>query len=73
MKKKRKEKLRNMSIKNLKLLLEELKIPLMIAKHRSKGFGLSPPTGTQTKLVSNLKKEVAFINTIINEKTKDEK
>ncbi len=68
MKKKRKQELRKMSIEKLKLVLEDLKIPLMIAKQRTKGFGLSPPTGTSTKLVSNLKKEIAIINTFINEK-----
>ncbi len=68
MKNKRKEKLRKMSVKNLKLALEDLKIPLMIAKQRTKGFGVSPPMGTQTKLVGDLKKEIAIIKTFINEK-----
>jgi len=71
MKAQRKKDLREMSIEKLNSIKSDLTIQLITARHKSKNFGLSPPTGSRTKLVSNLKKEVAIINTFINEKNEN--
>lgn len=68
MKTQRKNDLRNMSVENLELVREDLKISLMKARQKSKGLGFTPKEGSSTKLVRELKKEIAIINTFINEK-----
>ncbi|KKN48524.1 hypothetical protein LCGC14_0652170 [marine sediment metagenome] len=68
MKQKGKNELRSLSADKLNSLKSGLTIQLMSASHKTQKFGFSPPMGTQTKSVSDLRKQIARINTFITEK-----
>ena len=72
MKKNLKE-LRKRSIEQLNLMKQDLKLELFKAHSTIKGLGFNPPKGTKespspTNLINDIKKQIARINTIINQK-----
>ncbi len=65
--KKDKEILQKKSIEELESIKEDLRLQVVIAK--SKGnFGASPQKGTPTKLHRDIKRKIAVINTLLNQK-----
>ncbi len=65
--------LRKGSIKELEFMKQDLKLELFKAHSTIKGLGFNPPKGaagnsSPTKLVNGIKKQIARINTIINQK-----
>ncbi len=68
MKTNKKGELRKMSMEKLNELKSNLIIKLMTSQHKSKKIGFNPPMGSPTGSVSNLKKQIARINTFITEK-----
>ncbi len=71
MNKERKKEVRFMNLKDLELLKNDLKFKLTSAKLKSKGLGSNPKMGEPTKLVKDIRKEVATINTFINQKKRE--
>lgn len=64
-----KEKFKIISIKELEKVKFSLKLQLMTARVKAKGLGMHPRIGSPTSLVRNIKRKIALINTIINQKT----
>ncbi len=65
--KKDKEILQRKSIEELESIKRDLKLQAIIAK--SKGnFGFSPNKGTPTKLHRDIKRKIAVVNTLLNQK-----
>lgn len=65
---KEEKKLRGMSVEDLESMKKDLNFQLIVAKTNASRFGMSPKIQTPTKLARDLKKEIARINTILNQK-----
>lgn len=68
MKNQRKKELRAMKVEDLNLMKSDLIKQLFKARVEGRGTGFRPARETPIKLVSNLKKEIARVNTFINQK-----
>jgi len=65
--------LRKKPVEELNLMKEDLKLELFKAFSTTKGLGFAPPKGSMgspspTNLVNDIKKQIARINTILNQK-----
>lgn len=69
MKKTEINKLKIKSIEDLELMRKNLKLQLITAQAKVKGLGMHPPLQSPTKLVRDIKRQIARINTILNQKT----
>jgi len=63
-----KKKLNELSTKELESLKSDLRIQLVSAKGLAYKFGFRPAKKTPTSLVRDLKRQIARINTILNER-----
>lgn len=68
MKQREKEKFRGKDIKDLEKEIKKLELELIKFRGQSKGWGFSPKSGSPTTAIKKLKKNIAVLKTIVNEK-----
>ncbi len=68
MKKDNKDNLKSKSIEKLESIKSDLRLQLIVAELKSREIGANPQKGAKTKLVRNLKIEIARVNTLLNQK-----
>lgn len=61
---------KNMSLADLEEYLKDLNLQLFKARTTLRGAGANPARGTPTKLIKNIKKEIARTKTMINKNQK---
>lgn len=71
MKYQRKRELESKSIESLNSIKSDLGLQLFKARVQARGTGFRPVRETPIKLVSNIKKQIAVINTFINQKNEN--